>query len=96
VAQSRVVRNDDESRYEVQVDGTLAQLVFRLRGDRLSLVHTEVPDELSGQGIGGELARFALDDAHERGLTVVPYCPFVRSWLERHPEVAQRQSIDFP
>ena len=75
MADSRVVRNEAESRYEVSVDGSLAQLVYREVGDRLALVHTEVPDELGGQGLGGELARYALDDAMTRNLTVVPYCP---------------------
>ena len=96
MADARVTRNDAESRYELSVDGYLAQLVYRERGDHLELVHTEVPDELGGQGIAGKLARFALDDARERGLTVVPYCPFVRSWLEKHPDVAEPQPIAWP
>jgi predicted GNAT family acetyltransferase len=96
VADSRVVRNEAESRYEVSVDGSLAQLVYREVGDRLALVHTEVPDELGGQGLGGELARYALDDAMTRNLTVVPYCPFVQSWLKKHPEIAERQPITWP
>jgi predicted GNAT family acetyltransferase len=91
-----VTRNDAESRYELSIDGSLAQLVYRERGDRLELVHTEVPDDLGGRGVGGQLARFALDDALARGLTVVPYCPFVQSWLERHPDVAERQPIAWP
>ena len=96
MADSRVTRNEAQSRYELSVDGSLAQLVYRERGDRLELVHTEVPDELGGQGIGGELARYALDDALARDLTVVPYCPFVRSWLEKHTDIAERQPIAWP
>ena len=86
MAESRVTRNDGESRYEVTIDGSFAQLVYRERGDRIALVHTEVPEELGGQGLAGELAQFAMDDAKARGLTVVAYCPFVRSYLGKHPE----------
>ena len=96
MADSQVVRNAAESRYELTLDGQLAKLEFREVGGRLALVHTEVPEELGGQGIGGKLARAALDDAFDRELLVVPYCPFVRSYLERHPEIEKRQAIDWP
>jgi predicted GNAT family acetyltransferase len=59
-------------------------------------VHTEVPDELGGQGIGGALVESAIDAAAEAGLTVVPGCPFAREWLEKHPEAAGRVPIDWP
>jgi predicted GNAT family acetyltransferase len=93
---SDVTRNDDEHRYEVEIDGALAMLVYRLNGERLVLVHTEVPDELEGQGVGSRLVRFAVDDARESNLTIVPLCPFARAWLERHPDVAATVRIDWP
>src|SRR5262249_29163715 len=88
-----IVNNKARSRFEVSVDGHLAELVYRRVGDRLILVHTGVPDELEGHGIGGELVRAAVDEAEREGLTVVPWCPFARSWLDRHPDVAQRVRI---
>lgn len=93
---SDVIRNDAENRYELAVEGELAMLVYRLNGERLVLIHTEVPDALEGQGVGSRLVRAALDDARESNLIVVPMCPFARAWLERHPDVAATVRIDWP
>ena len=89
-----VVDNEAASRFELAIDGHVAELVYRRHGDRLVLVHTGVPDELEGRGVGGMLVRAAIDRAVEEGLTVVPQCPFARRWLERHPEVAGRATIE--
>ena len=87
---------DDGSRFLLTIDGHEAELVYRLDGDRLVLVHTGVPDELGGQGLGGVLVRAALDRAEAEGLTIVPECPFARSWLEKHPDEAARVAIEAP
>jgi predicted GNAT family acetyltransferase len=89
-----VVRNDEEHRYELAIDGSLAMLVYRLDGERLVLIHTEVPEALEGQGVGSRLVRAAIDDARESNLIVVPRCPFARAWLERHPDVAATARIE--
>ncbi len=81
-----VTDNEAARRYEAHVDGQLALLQYRRSGDRLDLVHTEVPEELEGQGIGGALARFALEDARSHHWTVIPSCPFVASYIRRHSE----------
>ena len=88
-----VVDNEAESRFEVSIDGHVAELVYRRHGDRLVLEHTGVPDELEGRGVGGMLVNAAIERAVEQGLTVVPQCPFARRWLERHPDVAGRVTI---
>jgi uncharacterized protein len=90
-----VFDNTDASRFELREDGRLAELVYRIRGDRLVLVHTEVPLELEGRGIGGRLVTAAVDRSVREGLTLVPLCPFARGWLERHPEAASRTVIDW-
>ena len=90
-----VIDNTGASRFELREDGWLAELVYRVRGDRLVLVHTEVPLELEGRGIGGRLVTAAVDRAVREGLTLVPLCPFARGWLERHPEAASRTVIDW-
>ena len=90
-----VIDNTDASRYELRADGSLAELVYRIRGDRLVLIHTEVPSELEGRGIGGRLVTAAVDRAAREGLTLVPLCPFARGWLERHPEMASKAVIDW-
>ena len=55
-------------------------------GGRIALLHTEVPDALSGQGIGPKLVRGTLDAVRAEGLKVVPRCEFVAAYVARHPE----------
>jgi predicted GNAT family acetyltransferase len=91
----QVTDNAEQSRFELSMDGNLAELVYRRRADRLVLVHTGVPRELAGHGIGGKLVQAAVDAAERDGLILVPLCPFARSWLERHPDVAAKATIDW-
>jgi predicted GNAT family acetyltransferase len=84
-----------EHRFVARVDGHEAELVYRLAGDRLTLVHTEVPEALGGRGLGGHLVRAALDRARREGLTVVPWCPFARRWLREHEDEATGVTIDW-
>jgi uncharacterized protein len=91
-----VVRNEAKKRYEIDVDGVVAELVFHREASRLDLLHTEVPDEFEGRGFGSRLVKAALDDAEREDLTIVPYCSFVQSWLERHPDEAAKLTIEPP
>ena len=90
-----VTDNQAESRFELWVDGRLAELPYRRNGKRLVLIHTEVPEELEGRGLGGALVRAAVDRAAREGLTVVPLCPFARGWLQGHPDPAATAAIDW-
>lgn len=90
---SEVTDNQDASRFELTLDGHVAVLNYRRDGDRLVLVHTGVPGELEGRGLGGVLVAAAVDQAEEKDLTVVTECDFARGWLERHPEVAGRVTL---
>ena len=76
-------------------DGEVAVLTYRLRAGRLVLTHTEVPPALEGRGIGGKLVLAAIDRARQDRLTIVPLCPFARSWLERHRDAARVVNIDW-
>jgi predicted GNAT family acetyltransferase len=77
----------ERNRFELSVDGELAGfLIYRLRPGLLALIHTEIEDRFGGRGLGGRLARFALDRARAEGLAVLPFCPFVNEWLKRHRE----------
>ena len=80
------VRNNKSGyRYEIWADGELAGFSqYVLRPGRIAFVHTEVYE--SFEGLGGRLARAALDDARTKGLVVVPYCPFIAGYIERHFE----------
>lgn len=84
------VRDDTtEHRYEARLDGSLVGvLVYAVEGDAVMLVHTEVDPEAEGRGVGSALARRALDDVRAAGRRAVPLCPFVRTWIGRHPEYA--------
>jgi len=87
--QVTVTRDEPGSRYVATVEGQVAgAVVYRTEGDRVILVHTEVDDAYGGQGIGGQLARAALDDLRRRGQRVDPQCPFIAEWIGRHPAYA--------
>ena len=77
----------DRHRFELEVDGATAFASYRLNGANIIFDHTIVPDALSGRGIGSRLVRGALDAVRAKGLKVVPICPFVRAYIEKHPEV---------
>lgn len=82
-----VTDQPDESRYELRVGGELAGfLVYRLRGQQINLIHTEIDPRFQGAGLATHLARFSLDDARKRNLAVLPTCPYVRRWISKHPE----------
>lgn len=80
-----VIDNADAQRYELTIDGEVAGYVeYHDSGTRRSMNHTVVEPAYEGQGLGSTLAKAALDDARERGLSVLPYCPFIRSYIDRH------------
>jgi predicted GNAT family acetyltransferase len=82
--------------FEYRAGGSVAELVYRRRGERMVLLHTGVPETLEGHGVGGQLVRAAVGYAAGQGLTIVPACPFARAWLARHPDVAALVPIDAP
>lgn len=74
-------------RYEITVDGDLAGFAsYRLEEGTITFPHTEIDPSREGQGLGGRLVGFAVTDARSRGLTVIPVCPFVKSWIEKNPD----------
>ncbi len=80
--------NTAKSRYELNVDGHIAFVDYRLRPDKIVLVHTEVPSELGGRGVGSKLARGTLDAVRKRGLKADIRCDFLASYIQKHPEYA--------
>ncbi len=84
-----VLRNDDRNRYEVRRDGKVVGFVlYQTRPGQVVLIHTEIEPEYEGQGVGGVLAKGTLDDIRARGEAVVPLCPFIASYIKRHPAYA--------
>jgi predicted GNAT family acetyltransferase len=77
----------DRDRYELSIDGKVVGFAaYRARPGLIAFVHTEVDERLQGRGLGDRLIRFALEDADTRGLAVLPFCPFVKAFIERHRE----------
>ena len=91
-----IVDNGGRGRFELADAPDQGYLEYRRSGDTLTLVHTQVDDDLEGQGVGSALVREALAAGEEQGLTIVPQCPFVASWLERHPDRAAELDISQP
>jgi uncharacterized protein len=93
--QDSIVDDARDHRFVLETDAGLAELVYRVNGNRLVVVHTEVPETLRGQGIAGRLVRAAVERAAAGGLVVVPLCPYARTWLKDHPEAAATVTVDW-
>jgi predicted GNAT family acetyltransferase len=86
-AGTRLVDNPELNRFEAWQGGDLAGFAsYRVSGDSMAFTHTVVEPAFEGRGVGSGLARFGLDEARSRGFDVKPVCPFIRSWIERHPD----------
>ena len=76
----------EASRFEISVDGHRAGFTeYRRLPGALAFMHTEIEPEFEGMGLGGTLIAETLTQARAEGLAVLPYCPFVRDYIERHP-----------
>ncbi|MGF1617159.1 MAG: GNAT family N-acetyltransferase [Acidimicrobiia bacterium] len=82
------VRDEPENRqFTIEVDGrVVGKAEYRMRGNTYLFTHTEVDSEFKGRGLANRLARSALDDVRDRGMTLVPLCPFIAAYIRRHPE----------
>jgi len=78
--------NATHHRYELETEGHVAFAEYRLAAGVITFVHTEVPKELGGKGVGSALARGALEDVRRRGLRVVAECPFIKGFIAKHAE----------
>lgn len=81
-----VTNNEARQRYELAAEDGIAVAYYEPRGSAIALTHTVVPQKLQGHGLASLLIKAALADIRKRGLKVVPDCPFVTHYIERHPE----------
>jgi len=86
-----LIDNTEQKRFEIHVDGGIAfedyEFFITSEGEKgIEYKHTEVPKELGGRGIAGYLVKLILDDAASKGLRVKPTCPYVNSYIDKHPE----------
>jgi uncharacterized protein len=83
-----VVNNKAHHRYELAIDGHVAATYYEVADSVITFIHTEVPPELGGKGIGSKLVKGALDLARAEGLKVIAQCPFVKAYIDKHAEYA--------
>jgi len=95
-ADAEVVHVPEANRYELRLDGHLIGLAaYRRRDGQIAITHTEVDEALEGRGFGSMLAAAVLDDARRQGLAVLPLCPFIAHYIERHPEYEELLAPDY-
>lgn len=82
----RLIDNEERKQYEFHIGGDSARIEYIKAQGKIFLMHTEVPAKFEGKGIGSALVRQVLDDIQQKGLMLVPLCPFVAAYLNRHPE----------
>jgi predicted GNAT family acetyltransferase len=85
---TEIVNNKAKHRYELAVNGHIAATYYNVADGVITFVHTEVPPELGGKGIGSQLIKGALDQVRADGLKVIAQCPFVKGWIDKHAEYA--------
>jgi predicted GNAT family acetyltransferase len=85
---SDLVNNRAKHRYELAVEGHIAATYYEIADGVITFVHTEVPLELGGKGIGSRLIKGALDQVRTDGLKVIAKCPFVKAYIDKHPDYA--------
>ena len=83
-----VIDNTAAQRLEIADGGAIAFLTYRMKDGAVEYVHSETPPELRGRGLAGALAKFALERDKAAGRKVIPTCPFVKTYIDRHPEYA--------
>jgi uncharacterized protein len=89
-----VVDNPALSRLEIVEETGIAVLEYRRLGTELALIHTGVPKQFEGQGFGAALVKAAIHLARDENLTIAPYCPYARAWIEKHPDAVEGVTID--
>ena len=82
----QVTDNKEKNRFETETDGHKVIIEYSVKPGILSLNHTEVPKELSGQGLASEMTEKVLLQIELRGLKVIPVCPFIKKYIDKHPE----------
>jgi len=81
-----VVNNKSGSRFECLKNGHLAVIEYEVKGDKILLLSTQVPPEISGQGVGSELIKQSFELIENMDLKVVPVCSFIQNWLRKNPD----------
>ena len=81
-----LIDNAEAKQYEYHIDGVIAKIEYIKAKNKIYLTHTEVPKELEGKGVASSVVNGAVSEVEQKGLTLVPMCPFVAAYIKRHPE----------
>jgi predicted GNAT family acetyltransferase len=81
-----IINNTNKNRFELTIDGKTSVVEYKLFEGGISFLHTEVPPELEGKGIASAMAKYVLEYAKTNNLKVMPLCPFINTYINRHPE----------
>jgi predicted GNAT family acetyltransferase len=81
-----IIDNHARSRYELTIDGVTAHVDYARKPGVITFIHTIVPEQLGGRGVGTRLAQHVLDEARKNGENVIPQCPFIAAYIKRHQE----------
>ncbi len=84
-----VIHNPTENRFEAFIDGNLAKLDYILDDETIVMTHVGVHPDHRGRGVAGRITQVALEYAKEKSLRVIPMCPYIASYIRRHPEYAE-------
>jgi predicted GNAT family acetyltransferase len=85
---TEVVNNRAHHRFELDVEGHMAATYYKIADGVITFIHTEVPPELAGKGVGSKLIKGALDQVRSEGLKVIAQCLFVKAYIDKHGEYA--------
>lgn len=81
-----IKHHKEHQQFRMHIEDHTAYIAYELKDDKIFLTSTQVPDALSGKGIGSKLVQGTLERIEEMKLKVVPICPFIEGWFKRHPE----------
>jgi len=81
-----IINNTEELRWEVHHEGHYGFLDYKMKGNSMYFIHTEVPKELSGKGVASTIAKTSLAYAKEQGFKIIVYCPYIKAYIERHAD----------
>ena len=81
-----LINNQAIHNFEMVVDGHRAFIDYQQKGDKVFLMHTEVPVELEGRGVASAIVEKTFQYLEANNFKIVPYCPYIKVFLKRHPE----------
>ena len=86
IADQQLIVNEIENQFELQLEGGKAVVEYILTGDKINLIHTEVPQQFSGKGIAGILVKKVLEYIKDKNWILTPSCSYVAKYVDNHPE----------